>query len=620
MDNDPEWQEKCHTWITTPERAVSFIKPGQRVFIGSGCGEPQALVRALAVYGRTLADIDIVHLLTLGDSPFNTNELKDIFTINTFYVADQANIGPRKGLEDYTPVSLSEIPSLFANRQMPLDVALIQVTPPDQRGMVSLGVAVDVVKSAANNAALVIAQVNPQMPRTLGDGFLHVQDLDWLVPMEEPLREYPPAQPDVITSDIARHVASLVEDGATIEVGLGQIPQAILPFLADKRDLGIHSDMISDTLIDLVTKGCITGARKTLDPGRVVTSFALGTRKLFDFLHNNPLFAFHPTEYVNDPSIIAHQRHMVAINTALEVDLTGQVCADAISDRFHSGVGGLVDFSHGATRAPGGKSIVALSATTDDGSLSRIVVQFREGAGICLGRGHVHYVVTEHGVAYLHGKSIQERTMAMISIAHPNFRATLLQEAIRRHYVHPELAEIDGKTLITPRDLKTTLLLDDGAQIVFRPSLPTDQLSIREMLYSLSQVSVYRRFMSNLKRFTFQQLKQFVYIDHRRDVVLVGIIPEAYGEQIVSVGGYYLDPITNRAEVAFVVRDAWQGRRIGKFVMQYLVTLAKRNGIRGFTAETLVSNRAMRAVFEKSGLKLTSRIEDDIIFYQMDFQ
>ncbi|MBF0135983.1 MAG: GNAT family N-acetyltransferase, partial [Magnetococcales bacterium] len=505
-------------------------------------------------------------------------------------------------------------------RQMPLDVALIQVTPPDDRGMVSLGVAVDVVKSAAHNAALVIAQVNPHLPRTLGDGFLHVQDLDWLVPFEEPLREYVLPPPDTITRDIARHVAALVEDGSTLEVGLGQLPQMILPFLDDKRDLGIHSEMISDTIVDLVTKGCITGTRKTLDPGRIVTSFALGSKKLFDLLHNNPLFAFHPTEYVNDFFIIARQRHLVAINTAIEVDLTGQVSSDAISARFHAGIGGLVDFSHGATHAPGGKSIVVLSATADGGNVSRIVVRFREGAGISLGRGNVHYVVTEHGVAYLHGKSIQERAMAMISIAHPNFRATLLQEAIRRYYVHPELAEVDGKTLITPRDLKTTLLLDDGTQILLRPSLPTDQPSIREMLYSLSQVSVYRRFMSNLKRFSFQQLKQFVYIDHRKDVVLVGVIPESYGEQIVSVGGYYLDPITNRAEVAFVVRDAWQGRRIGKFLMQYLVTLAKRNGIRGFTAETLVSNRLMRAVFEKSGLKVTSRIEDDIIYYQMDFQ
>ncbi|MBF0175804.1 MAG: GNAT family N-acetyltransferase [Magnetococcales bacterium] len=617
---DPHWQETYRSWVTTPERALAHIKPGQRIFVGSGCGEPQALLRTLALLGRSLADIEIIHLLTLGDSPFATRELQDIFTVNTFYVADNAQIGPSKGLQDYTPVSLSEIPPLFANRQMPLDVALIQVTPPDLRGMVSLGVAVDVVKSAASNAALVIAQVNRHMPRTLGGSFLHVEDLDWLVPVDEPLREHPPTPVDVTTRDIARHVASLVEDGATVEVGLGQLPQAILPFLADKHDLGIHSDVISDTLMELVAQGSLTGVRKSLDPGKIVTSFALGTQKLFDFVHNNPRIAFHPTEYVNDPAIISRQRHMVAINTALEVDLTGQLCADAISDRLYSGIGGLVDFSHGATRAPGGKSIIALAATAEGGKVSRIVAQFREGAGSGLGRGHVHYVVTEHGVAYLHGKSIQERVMAMISIAHPDFRAHLLHEAIRRHYVHPELAAVDGKTLIAPRDLKTTLLLENGEQIVFRPSLPTDQPSIREMLYSLSQITVYRRFMSNLKRFTFQQLKQFVYIDHRRDVILVGTIPESYGEQIIAVGGYYLDPIHNRAEVAFVVRDAWQGHKIGTFVMRYLVTLAKRNGIRGFTAETLVSNRPMRAVFEGSGLKLTSRIEDEIIYYQMDFQ
>lgn len=617
---DPGWKEKYGDMIMTPEQAVMKLRPGQRVFIGSGCSAPQELIKALTARHRDLADIEIVHIVTHGEAPYATKEMSDNFMVNSFFIGSNVRGVIQEGYGHYTPIFLSDIPRLFKSGQLRVDVALVQVTPPDMRGMCSMGVSVDIVKSAVENAALVIAQVNPQMPRTFGDSFIHVYDLDALAPVDAPIIEVSPPAPTDRIRQVCENLASIIEDGSTIEVGIGNVPQSLPLFLKDKKDIGIHTEMFTDTIIDLVESGAVTGARKSLDRGKIVASFCVGTQKLYDYIDNNPLFAFHPTEYVNDSSVIGQLAKVVAINTAMQVDLTGQVCADSIGTKFYSGIGGQVDFNRGAGRSPGGKSVIALPSTAMGGKVSRIVSRLSEGAGVVTTRGGVHYIVTEYGVAYLHGKNIQERAMALISVAHPDFREQLLHEAIELKYMRPDMAEVEGKIWLTPQELRTMVLLDDGTQVNFRSIRPTDEAATRDLFYSLSQETVYYRYMAHLTRISHRQIHNFVYIDHRQDVAIVGSVPDAAGEQIIAIGRYYLNPKTNRAEVAFVVRDEWQNRGIGKFMFKYLVNIARRNGIRGFTAEVLRDNKSMQAVFNKSGLKIKSALTEGVYSFEMDFE
>ncbi|MBI5481555.1 MAG: GNAT family N-acetyltransferase [Deltaproteobacteria bacterium] len=616
---DPEWKTKYAEVIATAAEAVKRIRPGQRVFIGTGCAEPQELVQAMVGRSRELADTEIIHLLTRGEAPYATGELAQCFRVNSFFIAENVRDVIQKGLGDYTPIFLSDIPRLFSSGQLPLDAALIQVTPPDARGLCSFGVSVDIVKSAAENARVVIAEINPLMPRTLGDSFIHVTDLDVLVPVQTPIIEYTLPKPKETTLRIGEFVAALVEDASTVEMGIGTIPQAALEYLKTKKDLGIHTEMLTDSIIDLVEAGAITGARKSTDRGLIVASFCMGSRRLYDTIDNNPTFAFHPTEYVNDPLVISRQHKQVAINVALEVDLTGQVCADSLGTRFYSGIGGQVDFNRGAARSPGGKAIIALPSTAKDGTISRIVTRLSPGAGVVTTRGDVHYVVTEYGVAYLHGKSVQERALALISIAHPDYRGQLFKEAVEAKYLRPDLAEVEGKLLVGPPPFRTTMVLDDGTQISLRSIRPTDESRMRDLFYALSQETLYYRFMSRLKHVPRKEIQNFVYIDHRNDVALVATLPEAFGEDIVAIGRYYLNEKTNYAEVAFVVRDDWQNHGIGTFLLRQLTTLAKRNGISGFTAEVLRENRAMQTVFDKSEYETTSTPGEGVVSFKVVF-
>ena len=620
IQTDPDWKEKYAPMLSTAEQAVAAIRPGQRVFIGTGCAEPLELVAALAKRGGELSDVEIVHLLTFGEAPYSHRDLAQFFRVNSFFIAENVRDIIQEGLGDYSPVYLSDIPRLFDSGQLPLDVALIQVSPPDREGMCSFGISVDIVKSATENASLVIAQVNPNMPRTSGNSSIHVYDLDVLVPSETALLEVAAPELTDTTRQIGENIAALIEDGSTVEMGIGLIPQALLEFLKEKRDLGVHTEMISDSIIDLIEAGVVTGALKTLDRGKVVASFALGTRRLYDYIDNNPVFAFHPTEYVNDPFVIRQQNRMVAVNMALEIDLTGQVCADSIGSKFFSGVGGQVDFNRGAAKAPKGKAIIALPSTAKSGAVSRIVTHLTPGAGVVTTRAGVHYVATEFGVAYLHGKSIQQRALALISIAHPDHRADLLRGAIEAKYVSTELADKEGRIMIGPKELRTTHLLNDGTQISFRPIHPTDEPRMRDLFYRLSEATMYYRFMGHQKRVPRRQIQDFVYIDHRSDVTIVGTVPEADGEQIIAIGSYYLDPKTNLAEVAFTVGDNWQVKGIGSFLLRYLGHIARRNGIRGFTAEVLRENKAMSAVINKSNCKVQCKLNGNICTYTMEFQ
>ena len=617
---DANWKATYAAQVLTATEAVKKISPGQRVFIGTACGEPLELVTALSKRAFELPDTEIVHLLTFGDAPYAHRELTQYFRVNSFFIAENVRGIIQEGLGDYTPIFLSDIPRLFKSGRLPLDVCLIQVTPPDIHGQCSLGVSVDIVKSAIENASLVIAQVNPNMPWTHGDTTLDIREIDLLVPSDAEILEVPPAEITDTTRQIAEYVAALVDDGATLEVGIGKIPHSLLTFLTHKKDLGIHTEMITDDIIPLVEAGTVTGARKTTERGKIVASFCLGTKRLYNYVNNNPLFSFRPSEYVNDPNVISQQYKMTAINTALEIDLTGQVCSDSIGDKFFSGVGGQVDFNRGAAHAKDGKAIIALPSTARGGTVSRIVVRLTAGAGVVTTRADVHYVVTEFGAAYLHGKSVQERALALISIANPKFRADLMREAIEARYLSTELAEKEGKVMVGPKELRTTYLTTDGTQINFRPIHPTDEPLMRDLFYKLSQQTIYYRFMSHQKFVSRQQIQDFVYIDHRNDVTIVGTLPEAYGEDIIAMGSYYLDPKTNLAEVAFIVDDRWQNKGVGRFLLKHLMRTARRNGIRGFTAEILVENKAMQAVVNQSNTKLKSKVTGNVISYEMDFE
>ncbi len=626
MEYDSNWQEKYSDMITTAPGALARLRPGQRVFVGTGCAEPLALVSAMTDRAGQLADVEIIQLITKGDAPYADKRLADCFTINSFFIGSNVRDMIQEGLGNYTPILMSDVPRLLHSGRLPLDVALIQVTPPDSRGKVSLGISVDIVRSAAENASLVIAQVNPHMPWTHGDSLLDIYDLDLLVPVDTPLIERLSNPPHEVSKKIGREVAALIPDGATVEFGLGRvpgvgrIPQAVMDFLHDKKDLGIHTEMISDSLINLLESGAVTGNRKTVDRGRITTSFCMGTKKLYDYVDDNPLFCFRPTEYVNDSNVIGKQKRMVSINMALEIDLTGQVCSDSVAGRFYSGIGGQVDFNRGAARSDGGRAIITMPSTNRDGSRSRIVTTLEPGSGVVISRGTVHYVVTEYGTAFLHGKSIQERVMALISIAHPDFREQLFQEAVEARYLRPEMAGLGNRFMVPGEEsMRTSFLLDNGTQVSFRSILPTDEPHMRDLLYNLSQETIYYRFMSRQQQFTHRQILDFVYIDHRRDVAIVGTVPEAHGEDIIAVGRYYLNNRNNKAEVAFVVRDGWQNKGIGSFMFRHLIAIAKRNGIAGFTAEVLRDNYRMQAIFNHSGYRVQSRLEGGVYSFVIDF-
>jgi len=614
-----DWQKEYDSMIASADDAVKYIKSGHRVFVGTGCAQPEALVDALVNRGADLVDTEIVHLLTLGHAPYAAEELSKNFRVNSFFISKNVREIIQEGLGDYTPIFLSDIPKLFSSGQLPLDVALVQVTPPDDRGMCSLGISVDIVKSAVANAKYVIAQVNTQMPRTSGNSCVSIYDLDVLVPSDVPLIEVPTEEPTDVSRQIGEYVAALVEDGSTIEFGIGEIPQSVVPYLKDKKNLGIHTEMFTDAIIELVESGAVDGSRKSIDKGKVVASFCMGTRRLYDYIDGNEIFAFHPTEYVNDPFIIGSGYKQVAINVALEVDLTGQVCADSLGKRFYSGIGGQVDFNRGAARSEGGKCIIAMPSTAKNGTVSRIKSILDPGAGVVTTRGDVQYVVTEYGVAYLHGKSVQERAIALISIAHPDFRAELTREAVAARYLRPDHAAIEGKIVVGPRDYNSVYIMEDGTMLSFRAMHPTDEPRLTGLIHTLSKETMYYRFMHQMKTVERKEIQNFVYINHRTDVAIVATLPEAHGDEIVGIGRYYLDQSTNMAELAFVVRDDWQNRGIGSALFKHLSLIAVRNGISGFTAEVLRENIAMQAVINKCEFDVKSKPSGNVYSFNIRF-
>ncbi|MFP4051190.1 MAG: GNAT family N-acetyltransferase [Thermoplasmata archaeon] len=602
------------------KKALKNIGRGSRIFVGSGASEPQYLVQELTDLASQFYDTEIFHIQTLGVAPYTEEKFEDRFRHNAFFVDDNTRDAVATGRADYTPIFMRDIPGLFKNGRVPLDVSLIQVSPPDEHGYVSLGVAVDIVKAAVVNSKMIIAQINPKVPRVHGDSFVHVDDIDYLVHKEEELLEFDPIVATDTAKEIAGYVSTLIEDGATLQVGYGIIPNAILSHLDEKEDLGIHTEMLSEDLANLIKEGVVTNKKKTLHPGKSIGTFLMGTKDLYDFVDNNPGIELHPTDYVNDPLTIAKNRKMTAINTALQVDLTGQVCADSLGYSFYSGIGGHADFMRGAGYAQDGKSIIALSSTAQNGEVSRIVTHLNEGAGVVTTRGDVEYVVTEYGIAYLKGKNIRKRAMELINIAHPKFRDDLLKEAKEHNLVFQDQMLIVGEGGRYPDEYEDYKDIN-GREYFFRPMKPTDEELLKDLFYSLSDESRYKRFMSARKDMPHERRQEFVQINYKKEMAIVVIDPEIEGpHRMVGVGDYQVKEGQNIAEVSVMIRDEYQDQGIGTVLLEYLTMIAKQRGLYGFTAEVLAENRKMLRVFEKMGYDIEKQREGGEYILRMRFK
>ncbi len=590
------------------EEICSHIHRGDHIFVGTGCGEPQHLVRLLIAYvsahPKAFFDVEVFHVWTLGVAPYTDEKFKQNFRHNSFFIAASTREAVNQGLADYTPIFLSQVPNLIRRGLVPIDVALVQTSPPDAHGYMSLGISVDIVKAAVESASLVIAQVNKNMPRVHGDGFLHVKDVDYIVPHDEPVLEYNERPPDEITRRIGRYVARLVRDGDTIQVGYGGIPNAVLASLSEKQHLGVHTEFLSDGIVDLMRAGVVDNSRKTINRGKTIATFCMGRKSTYDYINDNPGVEFRTIDYTNNPLTIAQHQNITAINSALEIDLTGQATAESIGKMFYSGIGGQADFMRGAILAPGGKTILAIQSTAADGKVSRIRPFLTEGAGVTLSRGDIHYVVTEYGIAYLHGKNIRQRAMELISIAHPDFRSELIEEAKKQNLIYRDQVFIPGKGGEYPEDLETYRVTKDGLGILLRPIRLSDEPLLKDFVYSLSDQSLYRRFISSRKDMPHERLQPMVVIDYTREMAILAIVETDGKEEIIGVGRYYIDEKTHTAEVALTVRDDYQNRGVGTELLSYITYIAKSRGLLGFTAEVLVENEPMLRLFEKMGFDI----------------
>lgn len=613
-----DWRQEFADRIGTPADAASRLKSGQRIFIGSCAGVPQTLVEAMAKRAD-LVDTEVMHILTLGDAPYTNAEHAHRFRHNAFFIGANVRDAIADCRADYTPIRLSEIPELLRSGRIQIDAALISVSPPDKHGYCSYGLAADIVKAAVESAIVVIAEVNAQMPRVLGNGMIHASDLDLIVPTDRPVLECPPKPMEHLADAVAQRVAGLIEDGSTLQIGMGTIPNAVLAHLGDHKDLGIHSDVLTEGVIPLIEKGVINNRLKNRHRGKLVCSFVMGSRRLYDYVDDNPLIECQPTEYVNDPFIISQIDNMVSINTALEVDLTGQVCADSIGTAFYRGVGSQLDFSRGATMSRGGKAIIALPSTARNGTVSRIVPHLRLGAGVVSGRSDVRYVVTEHGVAYLHGKTIRERALSLIQVAHPKFRPWLLAEAKERRLVYSDQIELPINPPVYPERFERHISIANGADLFMRPLKLTDESLLRELFYKLTPDSIHSRFFRMLTAMPHEQLQEFLRVDYVADMALLVLESPADDAQVLGIAHYNRDPRTTFAEAAFLVRDDCQGRGIGTALMKALVEAAQSQGIAGFTAEVLQGNHGMLHVFHKCGFPVSSELADGVYSLKIPF-
>lgn len=618
-------KEKYPNKFGTEGKAFKNIRRGDTIFISTGCGQPQYLVQALVNYVKrnrsAFYDVEVFHMWTLGVAPYTDDQFKANFRHNSFFISESTREAVNTGMADYTPIFLSQTPQLFHRRLVPIDVALIQTTLPDEHGFVNLGVSVDVTKAAVESASFIIAQINAELPRIPGDGFLHVEDIDFFIPHDEPILELQDNIDDDVIEQMGRYLSNLIEDGDTIQVGYGSTPNAILPYLAEKKHLGVHTELLTDGIVDLMKKGVIDNSQKVVNRGRTVATFCMGTNETYEFLHNNPVIEFRTADYTNNPLLIARQENMVAINSALEVDLTGQATSESIGKMFFRGIGGQADFMRGAVLARNGKTILALPSTAENETVSRIIPLLQEGAGVTFNRSDIHYVVTEYGIAYLHGKNIRERAMELIAIAHPKFRPQLIEEAKKANLIYQDQAFIPGKAGEYPADLETFRQTNTGLDIFLRPVKISDEPLLKDFFYSLSDASLQSRFMSMRTSMPHEELQHFVVIDYTREMMILAIIfPEDEKEEVIGIGQYNINDGTHTADAAFAVRDEYQSHGIGTELLSYLTFLAKKRGLLGFTADVLADNWGMLRVFDKMGYDMKRDFEGGAYGLDMMFK
>lgn len=578
-----------------------YLKSGNRMFIGSNAAVPNALIADIIANSQGLHDIEVVHILTLSNDVWSEPKHSDLFKVNAFFIGgEKVRNAIKEGRADYTPTFLSEIPKLFNENILPLDVALIMVSPPDEYGYCSLGVSVDIIQAAINKAKYVIAQINPHMPRTNGHSFVHVNQIHAHMTVKQYLPETPLPEVDRVTEQVGQYVAMLVENGATIQIGIGNIPSAVLRYLANHKDLGVHSELISDGIIDLMLSGVINNRKKIFHKGKTVVSFCVGTRRLYKFVDSNPHVAFYPSEHVNSPVNIARNDNMVSINSAIEVDLTGQVVSDSIGYHFYSGIGGQVDFIRGASLSKGGKPIIALPSTTKDGKISRIVAHITEGGGVVTSRGHVSYVVTEYGIASLQGKSIRERALELIRIAHPKFRDQLLKD-VRKHYWVPEYQENTPTSVPELGDVEIKRFTFADSEYFLRALSPADERKLQEFFYSHNQETLMMRYNHHTTHMSREKSCDLVSVNQHVDLALCLTERDNKGESIQGVGRYYYLEANNSAEVAFVIKESKRGKGMAKALLTEIITIARIRGVEQLIASVRRDNAPMLKVFEKAG-------------------
>ncbi len=595
-----EPKDICPEKVILAEEVVKKIKNGSRVFLGTGCGEPQKLIRTM-IEDKSNQDIVLYQMLSSTLAGYmDDKSFLERFSVKLFFISVYMRQAAYEGKIDYLPVYLSQIPEIFATQEIGLDVALVQVSPPDKFGYCSLGISVDITLAGVKNATMVIAQVNPLMPKTLGDSFVHIDEIDYFVVHEEPLVEaFAEKKNQKVIERIGHFVHRLVPDGATLQMGFGHLPDAIIPFLKDKKDLGIHTQVITDGFLPLFKEGAVTNRNKSYLPDRVVASLCMGTKKLYDYVDNNPMFYFKSSEFVNDPNVIAKNDNFISISSALEVDLTGQICTDSKGYLFYSGIGDQVDFIRGSSMSKGGFSIIVIPSTAQNGEVSRIVTHLSEGAGVATTRGDIDIVVTEYGIAELKRKSIYQRVMELVQIAHPKFRKQLIENAKEKRYIFIDQLSPTSQDLLFLDDYKSSMKLRNGTNMEFRPLLPSDEFESRNFYYSLQEDSIYYRFFNKKRVFSRDMLqKEWSGVDYKKNMTIIGLMQFGSRKRIMAIGSY-AEVEDNMAEVAFLVKEELHGMGVGTRLLDILEDIAKKNSFKGFTAIVLAENSKMLKVFKK---------------------
>lgn len=621
MKRNIYWADNYIGKCCSASEAIDKIRPGQRVFVGSACGEPQVLVKALASAAKRISGIEVIRMMSqetasLSEIADQTHDLS--LSIRNIYLGGTSGSDfLSRNMRFVTPMNISEVPNLFTSGRMPINVALIQVTPPDDFGWMSLGISVDITLAAARSADVVIAQVNSNMPRVLGNSFVHVNDVDFFVEHDEKLLTVLLPHRYDIATQIGQHIGRLIEDGSTLQVGLDAASQATVKGLANKNDLGFHSLYLTDDIMHLYAQGVITNRKKGYNEGKLVASAALGSANLYEFLNDNPAVDFHPSDVVNDPFVISRHNRMISMNVARKVDLTGQVCAEASPHTLFAGVSGIPDFVRGAKRSPGGKSIIMLASSSRDGKRSNIVPMLENNI-VVVPRGDVQYVATEYGFVNLFGKSLQERAMAMISIAHPDFREELLFEAKQAGFVGADRKLGQAGQGIYPVKREEIIEVKDEF-VTIRPAKPVDERRIQEHYYSLDKQDIIARFFHEKSTFGRDEVAGKFQIDYIKDMTFVGVVGESGFDRVIAVAEYLLLYENNLAEVAFSINREYQGMGLGKIFMRKLAEAARDNGIAGLVAYTHHSNKAMIRLFKTLPYRVSTAYDGDTLMLRCLF-